>query len=68
MDENDIVAQIKAIPHKLSDQWPEYPCDKCPRGKGNCTAFRDCVGWKRWYHNRFVEIDQMFGVVRKRGK
>lgn len=71
MDENDIVSANKSVkppPEKLSDRFPEYPCDKCPRGKGNCTVFRDCVSWRRWYHDRFAEVDEMFKVVRKRGK
>lgn len=67
MDENEILAEIKKT-GKISDRFPEYPCDRCHRGRGNCTMFRDCVSWRQWYHNRFVEIDEMFGVVRKRGK
>ena len=68
MDENEIVALIKAIPPKLSDTWPEYPCDRCYKADANCTTYRDCAAWRRWFHNRYVEIDQMFGVVRKNGK
>lgn len=71
IDENEILAEIKSIkppPQKISDRFPEYPCDRCPRGRGNCTICRDCVSWRQWYHNRFVEVDEMFGVVRKRGK
>lgn len=67
MDENEILAEIKNA-GKISDRFPEYPCDRCPRGRGNCTICRDCVSWRQWYHNRFVEVDEMFGVVRKRGK
>jgi hypothetical protein len=67
MDENEILAEIKNT-RKISDMFPEYPCDKCHRGRGNCTIYRDCVAWRQWYHNRFVEVDEMFGVVRKRGK
>jgi hypothetical protein len=67
VDENEILAEIKNT-GKISDRFPEYPCDKCHRGRGNCTIYRDCVAWRQWYHNRFVEVDEMFGVVRKRGK
>ena len=68
MDENEIVALIKEIPQKLSDKWPDYPCDRCSKADSNCTTYRDCAAWRRWFHNRYVEIDQKFGVVRKNGK
>lgn len=67
MDENDIVSEIRtaeAKSQKLSEQFPDYPCDRCSHTGGNCTGFRDCTLWRQWFHNRYTEIERMFGVVR----
>ena len=64
MDE-DILAKIKKIDQKtIGDIFPGYPCDKCAKGKKNCTAFRECERFKGWFHVAFVQIHEMFGVTR----
>lgn len=66
MDENEILAAIKSVkppPQKLSYRFPEYPCDRCRRM--NCTVFRDCAAWRIWSGNRWREIGEYFGIVRK---
>lgn len=61
MSEDEILAQVRNA-RKLSDIFPDYPCDKCDRDKKSCSSWRECPAWSGWFRRRFAEIKKSFGV------
>lgn len=50
---------------KIGEMYPDYPCDRCARDRDRCRYFRDCAGWRGWYHRMHAEKDRLFGIRRE---
>lgn len=49
----------------------EYPCSVCAKWQGrkdDCTKYKRCAGWKKWYKGAWEEIRKSAEALRGTGE
>lgn len=48
----------------MSENENKYPCNDCEKESwcNQAGKFRDCKAWRKWFHQQWKEIRNLFGA------